>query len=134
MSQGQHGGNRTWDKGQRGNESLIGASTGLLVSVNKQLAWLELTGQLHTLLQCLLSFYYFTPSDHKYKQAVRERKQAYQFIHVIFFFFFLSFQVIRLESQVSRYKQAAENAEKIEDELKAEKRKLQREVNFLGYF
>ena len=43
-------------------------------------------------------------------------------------------QVIRLESQVSRYKQAAENAEKIEDELKAEKRKLQREVNFLGYF
>lgn len=78
------------------------------------------------LLQCLLSFYYFTPSDHKYKQAVGERKQAYQFIHVIFFF--LSFQVIRLESQVSRYKQAAENAEKIEDELKAEKRKLQREL------
>eukprot|EP00074_Homo_sapiens_P085600 XP_016860742.1 leucine-rich repeat flightless-interacting protein 1 isoform X1 [Homo sapiens] len=35
--------------------------------------------------------------------------------------------VIRLESQVSRYKSAAENAEKIEDELKAEKRKLQRE-------
>ncbi|KAK2108188.1 hypothetical protein P7K49_013353 [Saguinus oedipus] len=31
------------------------------------------------------------------------------------------------ESQVSRYKSAAENAEKIEDELKAEKRKLQRE-------
>uniref|UniRef100_A0A671DV54 LRR binding FLII interacting protein 1 n=1 Tax=Rhinolophus ferrumequinum TaxID=59479 RepID=A0A671DV54_RHIFE len=42
--------------------------------------------------------------------------------------------VIRLESQVSRYKSAAENAEKIEDELKAEKRKLQREVNVLGYF
>nr|XP_025840088.1 leucine-rich repeat flightless-interacting protein 1 isoform X29 [Vulpes vulpes] len=37
-------------------------------------------------------------------------------------------QVIRLESQVSRYKSAAENAEKIEDELKAEKRKLQREL------
>ncbi|XP_066883357.1 leucine-rich repeat flightless-interacting protein 1 isoform X43 [Kogia breviceps] len=36
--------------------------------------------------------------------------------------------VIRLESQVSRYKLAAENAEKIEDELKAEKRKLQREL------
>lgn len=33
---------------------------------------------------------------------------------------------------MSRYKSAAENAEKIEDELKAEKRKLQREVNFLG--
>lgn len=27
-----------------------------------------------------------------------------------------------------RYKTAAENAEKVEDELKAEKRKLQREV------
>ncbi|KAM4870448.1 leucine-rich repeat flightless-interacting protein 1 isoform X19 [Urocitellus parryii] len=36
--------------------------------------------------------------------------------------------VLRLESQVSRYKSAAENAEKIEDELKAEKRKLQREL------
>ena len=49
VSQGQHGGNHTWDKGQRGNESLIGASTGLLVSVNKQLAWLEPMGQLHIL-------------------------------------------------------------------------------------
>lgn len=49
VSQGQHGGNPTWDKGQRGNESLIGASTGLLVSVNKQLAWLEPMGQLHIL-------------------------------------------------------------------------------------
>ncbi|XP_069051129.1 leucine-rich repeat flightless-interacting protein 2 isoform X18 [Lepisosteus oculatus] len=34
----------------------------------------------------------------------------------------------RLEGQVSRYKAAAENSEKIEDELKAEKRKLQREL------
>ncbi|XP_022521403.1 leucine-rich repeat flightless-interacting protein 2 isoform X7 [Astyanax mexicanus] len=34
----------------------------------------------------------------------------------------------RLEGQVSRYKSAAENAEKVEDELKAEKRKLQREL------
>ncbi|KAM6087005.1 leucine-rich repeat flightless-interacting protein 2 isoform 8-T9 [Chlamydotis macqueenii] len=34
----------------------------------------------------------------------------------------------RLEGQVARYKSAAENAEKIEDELKAEKRKLQREL------
>ncbi|RMC05573.1 hypothetical protein DUI87_18770 [Hirundo rustica rustica] len=33
----------------------------------------------------------------------------------------------RLEGQVARYKNAAENAEKVEDELKAEKRKLQRE-------
>ncbi|XP_025069729.1 leucine-rich repeat flightless-interacting protein 1 isoform X39 [Alligator sinensis] len=36
--------------------------------------------------------------------------------------------VIRLEGQVTRYKTAAENAERIEDELKAEKRKLQREL------
>ncbi|XP_073351538.1 leucine-rich repeat flightless-interacting protein 2 isoform X6 [Pagrus major] len=36
--------------------------------------------------------------------------------------------VIRLEGQVTRYKSAAENAEKIEDELKVEKRKLQREL------
>uniref|UniRef100_A0A8C6S3T2 Leucine-rich repeat flightless-interacting protein 2 n=1 Tax=Neogobius melanostomus TaxID=47308 RepID=A0A8C6S3T2_9GOBI len=34
----------------------------------------------------------------------------------------------RLEGQVSRYKAASDNAEKIEDELKAEKRKLQREL------
>lgn len=39
-----------------------------------------------------------------------------------------AFQVTRLEGQVMRYKSAAENAEKVEDELKAEKRKLQREV------
>ncbi|XP_075274738.1 leucine-rich repeat flightless-interacting protein 2 isoform X6 [Opisthocomus hoazin] len=36
--------------------------------------------------------------------------------------------IIRLEGQVARYKNAAENAEKVEDELKAEKRKLQREL------
>ncbi|XP_028278828.1 leucine-rich repeat flightless-interacting protein 2 isoform X5 [Parambassis ranga] len=34
----------------------------------------------------------------------------------------------RLEGQVSRYKTAADNSEKVEDELKAEKRKLQREL------
>ncbi|NXR84126.1 LRRF2 protein, partial [Pycnonotus jocosus] len=37
--------------------------------------------------------------------------------------------VIRLEGQVARYKTAAENAERVEDELKAEKRKL-----FYGVF
>ncbi|XP_077959974.1 leucine-rich repeat flightless-interacting protein 2 isoform X5 [Gasterosteus aculeatus] len=36
--------------------------------------------------------------------------------------------VIRLEGQVTRYKSASENAEKIEDELKVDKRKLQREL------
>uniref|UniRef100_A0A4W6G3P8 LRR binding FLII interacting protein 1 n=1 Tax=Lates calcarifer TaxID=8187 RepID=A0A4W6G3P8_LATCA len=37
-------------------------------------------------------------------------------------------QIIRLEGQVTRYKSASENAEKVEDELKVEKRKLQREL------
>ncbi|XP_018413298.1 PREDICTED: leucine-rich repeat flightless-interacting protein 2 [Nanorana parkeri] len=36
--------------------------------------------------------------------------------------------VLRLEGQVARYKNSAENAEKVEDDLKAEKRKLQREL------
>ncbi|XP_022619736.1 leucine-rich repeat flightless-interacting protein 2-like isoform X2 [Seriola dumerili] len=36
--------------------------------------------------------------------------------------------IIRLEGQVTRYKSASESAEKIEDELKVEKRKLQREL------
>lgn len=44
--------------------------------------------------------------------------------------YFFGFQVTRLEGQVTRYKSAAENAEKVEDDLKAEKRKLQREVEF----
>ncbi|KAG7258612.1 hypothetical protein CRUP_012877 [Coryphaenoides rupestris] len=35
--------------------------------------------------------------------------------------------MVRLEGQVTRYKMAAESAEKVEDELKVEKRKLQRE-------
>ena len=37
-------------------------------------------------------------------------------------------QINRLEGQVSRYKASADNSEKVEDELKAEKRKLQRDV------
>ncbi|XP_077055339.1 leucine-rich repeat flightless-interacting protein 2 isoform X10 [Siphateles boraxobius] len=36
--------------------------------------------------------------------------------------------IIRLEGQVGRYKMSAEAAEKVEDELKVEKRKLQREL------
>ncbi|XP_051987156.1 leucine-rich repeat flightless-interacting protein 2-like isoform X4 [Xyrauchen texanus] len=36
--------------------------------------------------------------------------------------------IIRLEGQVTRYKTATEAAEKVEDELKVEKRKLQREL------
>uniref|UniRef100_A0A4W3I7X9 Leucine-rich repeat flightless-interacting protein 2 n=1 Tax=Callorhinchus milii TaxID=7868 RepID=A0A4W3I7X9_CALMI len=41
---------------------------------------------------------------------------------------FVGLQVSRLEGQVLRYKSSAENSEKIEDELKAEKRRLQREL------
>lgn len=44
---------------------------------------------------------------------------------------YLFVQVARLESQVVRYKSAAETSEKLEDELKLEKRKLQREVRFV---
>ncbi|GFT02683.1 leucine-rich repeat flightless-interacting protein 2 [Trichonephila clavipes] len=40
----------------------------------------------------------------------------------------LQSNISRLESQVARYKTATENAEKVEDELKAEKRKTQREL------
>ncbi|KAK2857643.1 hypothetical protein Q7C36_005562 [Tachysurus vachellii] len=36
--------------------------------------------------------------------------------------------IIRLEGQVTRYKTASETSEKVEDELKVEKRKLQREL------
>lgn len=45
-----------------------------------------------------------------------------------YIYYIFGFQVTRLEGQVTRYKSAAENAEKVEDEMKAEKRKLQREV------
>lgn len=48
-------------------------------------------------------------------------------------FSLLGFQVTRLEGQVTRYKSAAENSEKVEDELKAEKRKLQREVVLFSF-
>ncbi|XP_066431487.1 leucine-rich repeat flightless-interacting protein 1 isoform X21 [Eleutherodactylus coqui] len=36
--------------------------------------------------------------------------------------------IIRLESQLTRFKSSAENAEKVEDELKSDKRRLQREL------
>lgn len=39
-------------------------------------------------------------------------------------------QVIRLEGQVTRYRSASERSEASEDELKVEKRKLQREESF----
>lgn len=42
--------------------------------------------------------------------------------------YYFVMQVNRLETQVKRYKQETEDSEKLEDELKTEKRKLQREV------
>lgn len=51
---------------------------------------------------------------------------------LLMFIYFV--KVIRLEGQVTRYKTTSEAAEKVEDELKVEKRKLQREVRCsVGY-
>lgn len=41
----------------------------------------------------------------------------------------LNGNVSRLETQLARYKQASEEAEKLEDELKTEKRKILRDVS-----
>ncbi|XP_052428007.1 leucine-rich repeat flightless-interacting protein 2 isoform X6 [Carassius gibelio] len=56
-------------------------------------------------------------SEYKFKLSKAEQEMAT-----------MEQNVNRLEGQVSRYKAASDNAEKIEDELKAEKRKLQREL------
>ncbi|XP_077053032.1 leucine-rich repeat flightless-interacting protein 2 isoform X4 [Siphateles boraxobius] len=56
-------------------------------------------------------------SEYKFKLSKAEQEMAT-----------MEQNVNRLEGQVSRYKNSADNAEKIEDELKAEKRKLQREL------
>ncbi|XP_015525125.2 leucine-rich repeat flightless-interacting protein 2 isoform X4 [Neodiprion lecontei] len=56
-------------------------------------------------------------SDYKFKLQKAEQDMST-----------LQATVARLESQVIRYKSAAEASEKAEDELKVEKRKLQREV------
>ncbi|XP_063744322.1 leucine-rich repeat flightless-interacting protein 2 isoform X18 [Eleginops maclovinus] len=56
-------------------------------------------------------------SDYKFKLVKAEQEVTA-----------LEQNVTRLEGQVTRYKSASENAEKVEDELKAEKRKLQREL------
>nr|XP_032802264.1 leucine-rich repeat flightless-interacting protein 2 isoform X12 [Petromyzon marinus] len=56
-------------------------------------------------------------SEHKFKLSKAEQDITA-----------LEQSIARLEGQVARYKTASENAEKVEDELKAEKRKLQREL------
>ncbi|XP_059373046.1 leucine-rich repeat flightless-interacting protein 2-like isoform X8 [Carassius carassius] len=56
-------------------------------------------------------------SEYKFKLSKAEQEMAT-----------MEQNVNRLEGQVSRYKSASDNAEKVEDELKVEKRKLQREL------
>ncbi|KAL4604856.1 leucine-rich repeat flightless-interacting protein 2 isoform X1 [Arapaima gigas] len=56
-------------------------------------------------------------SEYKFKLSKAEQEMAT-----------MEQNISRLEGQVSRYKAAADNSEKVEDELKAEKRKLQREL------
>ncbi|XP_051507332.1 leucine-rich repeat flightless-interacting protein 2 isoform X14 [Myxocyprinus asiaticus] len=56
-------------------------------------------------------------SEYKFKLSKAEQEMAT-----------MEQNINRLEGQVSRYKAASDNAEKIEDELKVEKRKLQREL------
>lgn len=56
-------------------------------------------------------------SEYKFKLSKAEQEMAT-----------MEQNINRLEGQVSRYKASADNAEKVEDELKAEKRKLQREL------
>uniref|UniRef100_A0A3Q3JA91 Leucine-rich repeat flightless-interacting protein 2 n=1 Tax=Monopterus albus TaxID=43700 RepID=A0A3Q3JA91_MONAL len=56
-------------------------------------------------------------SEYKFKLSKAEQEMAT-----------MEQNIGRLEGQVSRYKAAADNSEKVEDELKAEKRKLQREL------
>ncbi|XP_052006982.1 leucine-rich repeat flightless-interacting protein 2-like isoform X7 [Xyrauchen texanus] len=56
-------------------------------------------------------------SEYKFKLSKTEQEMAT-----------MEQNINRLEGQVSRYKSASDNAEKVEDELKAEKRKLQREL------
>ncbi|XP_046884799.1 leucine-rich repeat flightless-interacting protein 2 isoform X8 [Hypomesus transpacificus] len=56
-------------------------------------------------------------SDYKFKLSKAEQEMGT-----------MEQNINRLEGQVSRYKASADNSEKIEDELKVEKRKIQREL------
>jgi hypothetical protein len=57
-------------------------------------------------------------SDYKFKLKKSEQEVSV-----------LQGSVARLETQLTRYRIAAEEAEKLEDELKADKRKSQRDVS-----
>ncbi len=62
-------------------------------------------------------------SDYKFKLKKSEQEVSV-----------LQGNVARLETQLTRYRTAAEEAEKLEDELKADKRKSQREVCYRVLF
>lgn len=83
--------------------------------------------ELNKLMTVLLSFRFFALyigeankliADYKYKLTKAEQEIAS-----------LQASLARSETQVIRYKTTADAAEKIESELKIERRKLQREVN-----
>uniref|UniRef100_A0A8B9KZI8 Leucine-rich repeat flightless-interacting protein 2 n=1 Tax=Astyanax mexicanus TaxID=7994 RepID=A0A8B9KZI8_ASTMX len=73
--------------------------------------------QINKLCMCTLSYANRQISEYKFKLSKAEQEMGT-----------MEQNVSRLEGQVSRYKAAADNSEKVEDELKAEKRKLQREL------
>lgn len=75
----------------------------------------------------------------KYEQEIATlQANVIRHLKIIFLYFYwnkvssvnvlMILQVARLDGQVTRYKTAAEEAESREDDLKIEKRKLQREV------
>ncbi len=57
----------------------------------------------------------------------------FPFLFMILGKFLVNSKVARLETQVTRFRVTAETLEKSEDELKVEKRKLQREVRCIIY-
>ena len=67
--------------------------------------------------------------------ATLQATVCFWFIWMISFLVLKTWKVARLETQVTRFRVTAETLEKSEDELKAEKRKLQREVKciFVNY-
>ena len=98
-----------------------GSNQSLNISEAKLVDAQSKTTMIFIKLQWLICFYLGESnkliSDYKYKL-----KKAEQDISS------LQSSVSRLESQLARCKTSAEESEKIEDELKADKRKLQREV------
>ena len=79
---------------------------------------------INTLQTNVSSKYFFRFSNSNF--SVPERLKINRILYIILLKTF--WQVARLESQVIRFKTAAETAERSEEELKTERRKMQREV------